>query len=60
MQMDSRSSHPRIRRGRASERGERRLSPKKSKSRKIDECDFSIMCSGTQNRFKSNPLTQIL
>ena len=32
------------------------LSPKKSKSQKIDEFDFSIMCSGAQNRSKSNPL----
>ena len=98
MQMDSRSSHPRIRRGRASERCERSeraserapcgcegvmsespsayvymyicmyifiyidifntLSPKKSKSQKIDEFDFCIMCSEPQNRSESNPLTK--
>ena len=89
MQMDSRSSHPRILRG-ASERSffdksasggfasedvymyicmyiflyidiyniQYTLSPKKSKNQKHDEFNFSIMRSGAQNRFKSNPLTQ--
>ena len=32
---------------------------KNPKSQKIDEFHFSIMCSGAQNRSKSNPLTQI-
>ena len=35
------------------------FSPKNKKLKKNDEFDFSIMCSGTQNRFKSNPSTQI-
>ena len=35
------------------------LSPKKSKSLKIDKNNNSQMCSGAQNRSKSNPLTQI-
>ena len=34
------------------------FSPKKSTNQKIDESDFSIVCSGAQKQSESNPLYQ--